>query len=89
MVNVGDLSLLQADFRGVTAPASLKLLQRRDRYQIKTVFPGCNRPGLIEAWFWRQCFWYGPSFPGCNRPGLIEARTASEAERVGRSISGV
>ena len=43
------MSDLRRAFRGITAPASLKLIKRVHHAQAVTFFPGHNSPGLIEA----------------------------------------
>ena len=67
-------------FRGVRAPASLKLVPLSvRRAQIPVALPGRTRPGLIEART-RSREWSGRprhSLPGRTRPGLIEASTAT------------
>jgi len=61
------------DFRGLTAPASLK--QPYGDHLLFPVFgfPGLNRPGLIEAGLLVHAWTSNHGFPGLNRPGLIEA----------------
>ena len=50
MIQDGQLiPLAAAYFRGVNAPASLKRGKAVNRHVVLGVFPGWQRPGLIEA----------------------------------------
>ena len=76
MAKVTPIRLEADPFRGLIAPASLKLKEELIAGTAVTPsFPGFNRPGLIEAYnYWNYCFCTS-AFPGFNRPGLIEAGT--------------
>ena len=61
------------DFQGGDAPASLKPGNVGSQKRDVALFPGSNRPGLIEACPDCPLASLAGAFPGSNRPGLIEA----------------
>ncbi len=62
------------DFRAFNGPVSLKLACGGLSSFVNGIFPGLQRPGLIEANLRRMdSGWMLRRFPGLQRPGLIEA----------------